>query len=82
MDQTLSGSTVEQLDSLQLDLGRRAGSVCLLQRSTERRPLRAVPYGGGARFTHVLFRGSDIGHENLVDRYAMAARRSGAEPGV
>src|SRR5437016_300079 len=50
VDDSLARGAIEHFHGVQLDLGRGAGGVCLLERRTQRRALRAVAHRRGARF--------------------------------
>src|SRR5437764_13808550 len=66
VNEAFAGGTVQQLHSLELGFRGGTSRLRLLEGSPARRALRAVPHLRGARLTHVLLRGSNIGHRILV----------------
>jgi hypothetical protein len=72
MDEPLSRSAIEELDRLELCLGTGTGCVRLLERGPQRGALGAIAHRCGARLSHVLLGGSNIGHRILVIEYRNA----------
>ena len=66
MNESLASCAIEETDGPKARLGRGSGLGRLLERGTERGPLRAIAHGGGARLPHVFLGGLDVGHDETL----------------
>lgn len=68
MDQPLTRGAIEKLGRGKPGLGGRIGRLGMLESRPQSGTLRTVAHGRRARLTHVLLGGSDIRHEEILQK--------------